>query len=126
MANNIVAFRTAHGTYLSARTETNGQWPVAQMNDYQSWEHFQVGMGTNGVTLYTAHNRYISAYWGSAPRVRQVLNSQSLEQFGVVRNNNGTISLVTAQGLYISARSDGTVNCVNENKEWEQFQVINI
>jgi hypothetical protein len=123
-----VAFKTAHGTYLSAWTAEEGVWLIKQKNHNKAWEHFELGLTGNGFTLKTAHNLYVSACWGDDPqlqvRQRQMNHNQKLEQFEVIFNGDGTISLKTAQGQFISAWNNGTVRCKEHNKGWERFTPI--
>jgi len=123
MNGEIIALKTAHGTYLSAWDKSK-EFAIVQAGHSQEWEHFVKSRNNDGTySLFTAHKLYVSACWETDPTVRQVDHLKSWEKFTIVNNDNGTISLKTSKGTYISARNDNSVRCEDHNKEWEQFTV---
>jgi hypothetical protein len=108
---NKVAFRTAHGTYLSA--DKNGIITQTDASDETETDIFELCFFP--VSIRTHHDTYIGT------RLQQT----SIEGSAIFipEFHEGKIALRTSNGSYVSARDDGSITMVQHCQNWERFLV---
>lgn len=119
----LVAFKTAHDSYLSVAPPNGGFFTLARHP--KAWEEWEMQRVGDKVAFKSHHGTYLSTNWN--PGDGYVLASERLahELFSVEELGGGKIALKGHNGHYLSAFADEELGIKQESSvdDWEKWSV---
>jgi beta-glucosidase len=124
----VVSFRAHANGRLVTAENAGAAALIANRDAVGPWEQFdEIDLGGGTIALRAhANNRYVTAAPG-ASLIANATTAGAQQTFRLVRNGDGSVSLIAANGSYVCAENAGAAALIANRQaigQWEEFDLI--
>jgi len=117
----LVAFKSAHGSFLSVSPPNGGEVRMSKHpNRWEEWEMEKVG---DRVAFKSHHNTFLSQAFHPAEGYTMAAERLGHETFHLEELPGGNVKIKGHNGLYLSALGDDGLRQESNPSDWETFAI---